>query len=87
MERTYVLFNKKTGDIVQIHTAVAISGEPLPVSREDLVALYRPQPGKQLDPGDLDVLEVNQELLLQGLRNRKKLYIDVQRRVLSERPA
>jgi hypothetical protein len=85
--KTYVIFNKKTGNIVQTHTEAAISGEPLPVSREDLLAMYRSRPGEKLDPGDLDVLDVDQDLLRRGLSNRKNLYVDVKRRVISEKPS
>ncbi len=82
---SYVIFNKKTGDIVHKHAEVALSGDPLPVTREDLVAMYRPRPGQEIDAKDLDVLEVDADLLRLGQSNRKNLYIDVQKRVLTER--
>ena len=84
--RTYVVFNKRTGDIVHTHTEAALSGEPLPVSNEQIIAMYRPWPGEEIGLGDLDMLEVDLELLRRGLSNRKGLYVDVQKRVLSERP-
>ncbi len=83
--KTYVIFNKKTGDISHTHTEVALSGEALPVSKEDLVTMYRARPGEKIGPTDLDVLEVDQELLRRGLSNRKNLCVDTQKRVLTER--
>ena len=62
-----------------------MSGEPLPVSKEDLIALYRGRPGEEIDPKDLDVLELEREMLRQGLSNRKDLYVDVEKRVITER--
>ena len=86
--KTYVIFNKRTGDIVHTHTEVALSGEPLPVSREEMLALYqRPRPGAEVPLEDLDVLDVDQELIRRGLSNRQDLYVDVENRVLSERAA
>lgn len=84
--KTYVIYNTKTGEIVQTHTEAALSGEPLPVSKEEVVAMYRPLRGATIDPADLDILDVDRELLLQGLSNRKYLCVDVHKRVLSERP-
>jgi pimeloyl-ACP methyl ester carboxylesterase len=83
--KTYVLFNKNTGDIVHTHTEVALSGDHRPVSIEDLIATYRPPSRRQIDPADLDVLEVDPDQLQRGLSNRKHLYVDVQKRILMER--
>jgi hypothetical protein len=84
--KNYVIFNVKSGDIVHTHTEAALSGEPLPVSRDDLVRMYREWPGEKIDPQDLDVLEVDLDLLRRGLSNRKDLYVDVSKRIITERP-
>jgi hypothetical protein len=85
--KTYVLFDKKTGKIVHTHTEAALSGEALPVSKEELVAAYsRPTPGQKADPKNIDVIDVDRELLRRGISNRKDLYVDVEKRALSERP-
>ena len=82
---TYVIFDKNTGAIVHTHTEVSIFGEPLPVAPDELLAMYRPRPGH--DRSNLDVLEVDRDLLRRGQSNRTDLYVDVQKRVISERPA
>lgn len=83
---TYVIFNKKTGDIVYTHTEVALSGEPLPVSKEDLIAMYRPRPGEKVSSSDLDCLDVDLDLLRRRQSNRQDIVVDVQNRTLKERP-
>jgi len=83
---TYVVFNKKTGDIIHTHTEVALSGEPLPVSKEDLIGMCRPRPGEKVSSTDMDVLEVDMDLLRRGQSNRQDIGVDVQKRILTERP-
>ena len=83
---TYVIFNKKTGDIIHTHTEAALDGEPLPVSKEDLIAMHRPRPGEKMSTSDMDVLEVDLDLLRRGQSNRQDIVVDVQKRVLTERP-
>jgi hypothetical protein len=89
--KTYVFFNRNTGQIVHTHTEVAVTGEATPLSREELLSMDLRQPEEErIDPNDLDVLESD----LSGYRAqrssspeeaRKELYVDVQKRVVAER--
>lgn len=84
---TYVVFNRKTGDIVHSHTEVAMSGDPLPVSKEEVLATYPGRPGEKAAPGDLDILEVEDELPRRGAGAAESLYVDVEKRVIAVRPS
>jgi hypothetical protein len=86
--RTYVFFDKNTGSILHVHAEAALTGEPLPTPKVDLLAMdLRLSSGEQIDRRDLDVMEVDLDLRRPRRTNGKELYVDVQRRVLSERDA
>jgi len=80
--RTYVIFNKRTGKIIQTHTEVALDGKAGDVSRDEILQNYRPFPGQEVDNVNLDVLEVNRDLLHQGSSNRPDLHVDVENRAI-----
>ena len=80
--RTYVIFNTQTGRIIHTHTQVALDGKPADVSPDEVLQLYRPFPGQEVDKAILDVLEVNRDLLHQGSSNRQDLHVDVEQRII-----
>jgi hypothetical protein len=81
--KTYVIYNKNTGEIVRLHTAATISGEALTLEEEELLGLYKARP-KKVSSENLSVLELNPDLLQKGLSARG-LYVDVQKRVVSSK--
>ncbi len=88
--RTYVFFDKNTGNIVHVHAEATLSGESPPVPKEKLLAMDLRQPSEaRFDKEGLDVLEVDLNLRRRRQASKqqaiKELYVDVDKRVLSER--
>jgi hypothetical protein len=89
--RTYVFFNKNTGEIVHTHQEVALMGDLIPTPTEDFKAgPIMEQLADQIDPEDVEVLDAtgSNELLLNrssSLDVATEPYVDVQQQVISER--
>jgi hypothetical protein len=88
--RTYVFFDKNTGEIVHTHQEVALMGESLPTPTEELRAgPLMEQLADRIAPADVEVLDVtgNEYLLSRAGSpdDTTKPYVDVQKQVLSER--
>jgi hypothetical protein len=89
--RTYVFFNKSTGEIVHVHQEVALMGDPLPTPTEELKAgPLMEELADRIDPEDVEVLDVtgSNEYLLDRASSpdaATESYVDVQQQVISER--
>jgi hypothetical protein len=88
--RTYIFFNRSTGEILHTHREVALTGDSLSVPREellrgDVVRLVE----DRVDTEDLDVLEAdeNSHLVRKTFSqdDEIELYVDVEKRILSEK--
>ena len=88
--RTYVFFNKDTGEILHTHHEVALTGDSLSVTKDqlltgDVMRLLEDRADKQ----NVDVLEVdaNSHLIRRSFSEDDEiaLYVDVERKILSER--
>jgi len=84
---TYVVFDKGSGEILHTHTEAALLGEPMPKPDEDVLALGRRVLGDDRAPDTLGVLEIAQEVLREEVGVSRKVYVDVENRVLSTREA
>lgn len=87
---SYVFFNKNTGQIIQTHQEVNLLGESRRIPKEELMSgALLEQLKDQIDPGDVEVIEVihNEHLLRRSVSpdDAKELYVDVHEQVLSER--
>jgi len=83
---TYVIFDSKSGQILATHTQYALSGEPEPVDRDQLISGYRQLPGQEVDPSSLDVLEVDVDLLHRGQgKAAGNIVVDLESRAIVER--
>jgi hypothetical protein len=83
---TYVVFDSKSGRILATHTEYALSGEPEPVDRDQLINGYRQFPGQDVDPSSLDILEVDVDLLRRGLgKAAGNIVVDLESRTIVER--
>ena len=82
----YVVFDSKSGQILATHTEYALSGEPEPVDRDQLIKGYRQFPGQEVDPSSLDILEVDVDLLRRGLgKAAGNIVVDLESRTIVER--
>ena len=88
--RTYVFFNKDTGEILHTHHEVALTGDSLSVAKDqlltgDVMRLLE----DRIDTQNVDVLEVeeNSHLIRRSFSEDDEvaLYVDVEKRILSER--
>jgi hypothetical protein len=88
--RTYIFFNRRTGEILSTHQEMALTGDTLSVPREELLsgAVAR-RLEDRIDTEDLDVLEADQNshLLRRAFSqdDATELYVDVGKRILSEK--
>jgi hypothetical protein len=88
--RTYIFFNRRTGEILHTHREVALTGDSLSVPREELLRgdVLRLVEDR-VDTEDLDVLEADQNSHLVrktfSQDDEIKLYVDVEKRILSEK--
>jgi hypothetical protein len=88
--RTYIFFNRRTGEILSTHGETALTGDTLSVPREELLSgdVAR-RLEDRIDREDLDVLEAaqNSHLLRKAFSqdDETELYVDVQKRILSEK--
>jgi hypothetical protein len=88
--RTYIFFNRRTGEILSTHREMALTGDTLSVPREELLS---GDVGRlladRIDTEDLDVLEADQNshLLRRAFSqdDETELYVDVRKRILSEK--
>jgi hypothetical protein len=78
---TYVVFDKSSGEIVHTHIEVSLLGEPMPRSESDVLALGERVFGDRA-PDSLGVLEIAQDVLRQEVGVSRKVYVDVENRVL-----
>ncbi len=88
--RTYIFFNRRTGEILHTHREVALTGDTLSVPREELLSgeVVRLLEDR-IDTDDLDVIEADQNRHLArktfSQDDEIELYVDVQKRILSEK--
>ena len=80
---SYVVFDKQTGRIVHTHREVAVLGEPGPRAREEVLEWSRRIAAEGI-PKDLDIVELEQEVLRQ-IGPGREVYVDVEKRVLTDR--
>jgi hypothetical protein len=88
--RTYIFFNRRTGEILSTHQEMALIGDTLSVPREELLS---GDVGRlladRIDTEDLDVLEADQNshLLRRAFSqdDETELYVDARKRILSEK--
>jgi hypothetical protein len=88
--RTYVFFNKNTGEIVHTHQLAALIGDALPIPTEELrTGPLMEQLADRIDPGDVEVLDVTgNDYLLRRVGSpddTTALVVDVEEQVISER--
>ncbi len=69
MDRSFVFFDRRTGQILATHTQVSVDGEDTNVDTDELRGSYRASPGQEIDLADIDVLDVDLELLKRGTSN------------------
>lgn len=70
-ERTFIFFDKDSGQILATHIQVSVEGEVVPVDVDELRRSYRAFPGQEIDPSRIDVLDADQELLKRGMSNQR----------------
>ena len=80
-ERTYIIVDTGSGEVLATHVQVSIEGQASPVDLDELRRGYRAFPGQEVDPGELDVLDVDLDLLKRGTSN-ERLKVDVASRTL-----
>ena len=89
--RTYIFFNRRTGEILHTHREAALTGDSLSVPREELLRgdVVRLVEDRVDTREDLDVLEVDQNSHLVrktfSQDDEIELYVDVEQRILSEK--
>jgi hypothetical protein len=89
--RTYIFFNRRTGEILHTHREAALTGDSLSVPREELLRgdVVRLVEDRVDTREDLDVLEVDQNSHLVrktfSQDDEIELYVDVEKRILSEK--
>jgi hypothetical protein len=89
--RTYIFFNRSTGEILHTHREVALTGDSLSVPREELLRgdVVRLVEDRVDTREDLDVLEAdeNSHLVRKTFSqdDEIELYVDVEKRILSEK--
>jgi hypothetical protein len=79
---TYIIFDKRSGEILHTHTEASILGEPMPRREEDVLALGRRIFANDRASETLGVLEIEQEVLREEVGVSRKVYVDVENRVL-----
>jgi hypothetical protein len=79
---TYIIFDKRSGEILHTHTEASLLGEPMPRSEEDVLALGERILADDRAPNTLGVLEIEQEVLREEVGTSRKVYVDVESRVL-----
>ncbi len=89
--RTYIFFNRRTGEILHTHREAALTGDSLSVPREELLRgdVVRLVEDRVDTREDLDVLEVDQNSHLVRKTfsedDEIELYVDVEKWILSEK--
>ncbi len=62
-QETFIFFDNTTGQILATHVQVSIEAQTEPVSLDALRKSYRSFPGQEVDPGRIEVLQVDVDLL------------------------
>lgn len=84
--QAFVVYRVHTGEIEHVHIEATLEGEPRRLEARELIETYvLPRSEAEIDPGDLDVLEVPYEKLQLGRSGDIELCVDTDRRVLGER--
>lgn len=84
--QAFVVYNGKTGAISHIHVEATAEGEPRRLEASELVETYvLERAEEELDPGELDVLEVRYQELEAVSTSEVDLYIDTEKRALAQR--
>lgn len=82
-QQTFVFFDKASGEILATHTQITVEGESDPIDLDGLRRSYRSFPGEEIDPSQVDVLDVNADLLGHG-RSKATLSVDLKTRRIVE---
>lgn len=83
---TYVIFDKSNGEIIHTHTEVSLLGESLSASDKDVLAFGERIFGDRT-ADSLGVLEIAQDVLRQEVGVTRRVYVDIENRVLRTKGA
>ena len=81
-QQRFIFFDKSSGEILATHTEVSIDGPGEPPDLDELRHLYRSLPGREVDPSNVDVLDVDADLLRHGLSTKKAVVDTATRRIV-----
>ena len=79
---TYIVFDKKSGEIVHAHSEVDLSGESVAMTKDEVIALAK---SRLTGDAELDVLDIGRELALEGFTGRKQCRVDPKTRSLVQK--
>lgn len=83
-QKTFVFFDKGSGEILATHIQVAVEGESEPINLDELRKSYRSFPGEEIDPSRVEVLDVSADILGHG-RSKAKLSVDLKTHQIVDR--
>jgi hypothetical protein len=70
-QQTLIYFDNTTGRILATHVQVSVEGRTAPLDLDELRNAYRSFPGEEIDPGRVEVLDVDVDLLGHGTSKRQ----------------